>query len=208
MLLSLLATTLLTSAPSLPSPQCLTANGRTVCGYSCRASSSGIGCASTPYGTCAQFHGEVHCFDPSATAVHHPPNEGLNPQCKSAGGESACGFNCLVASGRAACARTPYGVCREHHGVVKCWDPPEATIHEYGSELPRPTCLAVFSAMACGYDCKADRSEVKCASTPRGRCEKQGSQIECFDPPVLAHCAHSRQPDPEEVRKPRSQRQE
>jgi hypothetical protein len=208
MILTLLGVTLLASAPPIPPPKCLTSNGKTVCGYSCRASFTDVRCASTPYGTCAHFNGEVICFDPPFSVVHHPPNEGLNPECKSVNGESACGFNCIMAKGKAACARTPYGVCREHFGELKCWDPSDDTIHAYGSDLQRPACLTASTAIGCGYDCKADRAEVKCAETPRGRCEKHGADLICFDPPTLTHCAHTQPPDPEEVRKPTYQRQE
>ncbi|WP_224241192.1 hypothetical protein [Hyalangium gracile] len=208
MLLTLLGITLLASAPPFPPPDCLSANGKRACGYSCRASFEEVRCASTPYGTCATFDGRVVCFDPPASAIHHPPDQGLRPECKGVAGQAACGFNCLVAKGRVACARTPYGVCREHYGQLVCWDPSEATIHEYGSDIPRPECLTASTALGCGYDCKADRSEVKCATPPRGRCEKQDSVFECFDPPILTQCAHTQPPDPSEIRKPKSQRQE
>ena len=208
MLLSLLGVTLLASAPPIPPSSCLSANGKTACGYACRASFNSVRCASTPYGTCATFDGEVYCFDPPAAAIHHPPDEGLRPECKGVAGQAACGFHCLVAKGKVACAQTPYGVCREHYGELKCWDPSEGTIHEYGSDIPRPECLTASTALGCGYDCKADRAEVKCAATPRGRCEKHNSQLECFDPPLLTQCVHSRTPDPSEVRKPKSQRRE
>lgn len=208
MLLTLLGITLLASAPPAPTAKCLTANGRQACGYSCRASFSDVRCASTPYGACATFNDRVYCFDPPASAIHHPPDEGLRPECKSVAGQSACGFNCLIAKGQVACARTPYGVCREHFNTIKCFDPPEGTIHEFGASIPRPECLTASTAMECGYDCKTDRSEVKCATTPRGRCEKHDNQIECFDPPVLTQCAHGQAPDPDEVRKPKTQRKE
>ena len=154
------------------------------------------------------FNGEVHCFDPPFASIHHPPDEGLRPECKTVAGDAACGFNCLVAKGKVACAQTPYGVCREHYGQLKCWDPPESVIHEYGSQMPRPSCLTASTTLECGYDCKSDRSEVKCAGTPGGRCEKRDSELICFDPPLLSHCAHGAPPAPEEVRKPRHQRQE
>src|SRR5690242_16620026 len=109
MLLTLLGVTLLASTPQIPPHQCLTANGKTACGYFCRSSVTDVRCASTPYGTCAHFNGQVICFDPSAAAIHHPPNEGLNPECKSVNGEAACGFHCIVAKGKVACAQTPYG---------------------------------------------------------------------------------------------------
>ncbi|WNG43773.1 hypothetical protein F0U60_06435 [Archangium minus] len=208
MLLTILGIALLASTPSIPPVSCLSANGKTACGYSCRASADDVRCASTPYGTCGMFHGKVSCFDPSPAAIHHPPDEGLRPECEGIGNEAACGFNCLVTRGKVVCAKTPYGVCREHFGELKCWDPPESSIHELGAELPRPTCLTASTAIACGYDCKNSRTEVKCAATPRGRCEKDDFRLECFDPPSLLQCAHGQPPDPAEVRKPKSQRRE
>lgn len=204
MLLTLLSLTLLASAP--PQVTCLYANGETVCGYACRASSTGARCASTPYGTCSLFNDEVTCVDPLPASIHHPPDEGLAPECKEARGKTACGFNCLVSNGNVACAKTPYGLCREHFGELTCWDPPEESIHEFGAELPRPTCQTASTAIACGYDCKTNPAEVRCARTPRGRCVKDGFRLECFDPPVLLQCAHSEPPPPDEVRKPKWKR--
>jgi hypothetical protein len=208
MILTLLSVTLLAAAPQIPPAQCVTANGKTGCGYACRAASNEVRCASTPYGTCATFGTEVICFDPPASVVHHPPNKGLSPMCRRGAFESACGFNCLVVNGKAACSRTPYGVCKAHFNELRCWDPPESSIHESGAEIPQPSCLTASTAMECGYDCKTSRAEVKCASTPRGRCERRGNEITCFDPPTLTQCSHAQPPDPGEVRKPKSQRQE
>ncbi|MDY7231742.1 hypothetical protein [Hyalangium rubrum] len=207
MLLSLLALSLLASTPPpMPQASCLSANGKTVCGYACRASAKDVRCASTPYGTCSVFDAEVYCFDPQLASVHHPPDEGLRPECKEVRGEVACGFRCVVTKGKVACAQTPYGECREHFGELKCWDPSETAIHEHGSEIQRPACLTASTAVACGYDCKASRTEVKCAQTPRGRCVKDDFKLECFDPPSLVQCAHGQLPHPDEVRKPKSRR--
>jgi hypothetical protein len=208
MILTLLGVTLLASSPSLPPPDCRVANGRQACGYFCKSSFSEIRCASTPYGTCATFDGRVVCFDPPDSVIHHPPNQGLRPECKNVAGQTACGFNCLIAKGKVACARTPYGVCREHYGELRCWDPSDDVIHQYGSDTPRPDCLTASTTLGCGYDCQTDRSEVKCASTPGGRCEKYNTVINCFDPPILTHGAHTQPPDPEEIRKPKSQRRD
>ncbi|WP_224362961.1 hypothetical protein [Hyalangium versicolor] len=206
MLLTLLGVTLLASTPNIPPSTCLNANNRSACGYSCRSTFADVRCAMTPYGTCSTFEGRVVCFDPPTAAIHHPPDEGLRPECKGVAGSTACGFNCLIAKGKVACAQTPYGVCREHYGELRCWDPPEGIIHEYGANTPRPQCLTSGTGIACGYDCKSDRSEVKCATTPRGRCEMHDNVLECFDPPALAQCVHGHTPDPEEIRKPKSQR--
>jgi hypothetical protein len=141
-------------------------------------------------------------------SIHHPPDEGLRPECKEVRGQVACGFHCLLTEGKVACARTPYGLCQEHFGELTCWDPPAAVIHEYGAELPRPTCLTASTALGCGYDCKASRTEVRCAQTPRGQCVQDAFQLGCFDPPSLLECAHAQPPHPDEVRKPKAQRKE
>lgn len=208
MLLTLLGLSLLASTPPIPQSSCLYANGKTACGYACRASTEEVRCASTPYGICSVFDGRVYCFDPQLASVYHAPDEGLRPECNAVRGEVACGFRCLVTKGKVACAQTPYGVCREHFGELKCWDPPESAIHEQGAELQRPACLTASTAQACGYDCKASRTEVKCAQTPRGRCVKEDFRLECFDPPTLVQCAHAQLPHPDEVRKPKSRRRE
>jgi hypothetical protein len=150
----------------------------------------------------------VYCFDPSPASIQHPPDEGLLPECREVRGQVACGFNCLVTDGKVACAKTPYGVCREHFHELTCWDPPELAIHEFGAEIPRPTCSTASTAIGCGYDCKANPAEVRCAQTPRGRCVKDHFKLECFDPPVLVQCAHTGLPDPAEVRKPKWKRKE
>ncbi|EAU65929.1 hypothetical protein STIAU_1806 [Stigmatella aurantiaca DW4/3-1] len=206
MFVVLLGTLVLAATPALPAATCLFANGETACGYACKTSSTQVRCASTPYGTCAVFNGEVHCLDPLPASIHHPPDEGLRPECKEVRGTVACGFRCLVTKGKVACAQTPYGVCREHFGEVKCWDPTEASIHEFGAEIPRPTCATAGTGIACGYDCKTSRTEVACAQTPRGRCTQEEFRLGCFDPPSLLQCAHSQPPPPDEVRKPKSQR--
>lgn len=209
MFLTLLGVSLLASTPALPPASCKTANGETACGYACTVSTREVRCANTPYGVCTLLHGEVHCFDPPLVSIHHPPDEGLRPECKEVRGEVACGFNCLVTKGKVACARTPYGVCREHFGKLTCWDPSEAVIHEFGSQLRRPECTSGgTTTLACGYDCKTHHAQVMCAQSPRGRCEKEPLGVDCFDPPSYVQCAHSQPPDPAEVRKPKAQRRE
>jgi len=204
----LLGAVLLAASPAIPPPTCLSANGETACGYACQTSSRQVRCASTPYGTCTVLNDEVHCVDPLPASIHHPPDEGLRPECKEVRGRVACGFRCLVTQGQVACARTPYGVCREHFGEVKCWDPSETTIHEFGAELARPTCTTAGTGIACGYDCKTSRTEVACAQTPRGKCVQDNFRLGCFDPPSLLACTHAAPPPPEEVRKPKSKRRQ
>ncbi|WP_338864458.1 hypothetical protein [Myxococcus stipitatus] len=181
-----------------PSPQCLTSHGQTACGFKCRSSNLNLACAQTPYGTCEVLSGQVHCWDPPRVAIQHPPKNSVFPECKSVRGQVACGFNCKVNNGEVACNTTPYGVCTTHFGRLVCWDPPDSVIHEYASATPTPRCLNASEAIACGYDCKSLRGEVRCASTPRGVCAINGrdQQFTCFDPPSLLHCDHSEPPPP------------
>lgn len=177
-----------------PSPQCTTSQGRTVCGYACRSSTTDVACANTPYGVCQVLNGRVQCWDPPLVAIQHP--RGNRPECKESRGQVACGYNCRLAEGGVACARTPYGVCTVTYGRIYCWDPPESAIHEYGASLPTARCLTAGTAVACGYDCQASRAEVRCANTPKGVCRVDEGRFTCFDPPPLLHCDHSAPPAP------------
>lgn len=49
----------------------------------------------------------------------------------------------------------------------------------------KPTCVNANGQTACGYSCKAESGNVKCAQTPQGICASNGGNIVCFDPPVL-----------------------
>lgn len=203
-MLTLLALMWLTSAPPESSPaaspqatpQCLTSQGRTVCGFQCRSSGTDAACARTPYGVCQTFNGRVHCWDPSQAVIHHPRSGGSRPECKESRGQVACGYNCRINNGEVACNRTPYGVCTVHFGRQVCWDPSDTVIHAYGAQTPQPRCVNASESIACGYDCKTDRAEVRCAATPRGVCRIDNGNFTCFDPPVLLHCDHSAPPSP------------
>ncbi|WP_426753990.1 hypothetical protein [Myxococcus sp. Y35] len=179
-----------------PPPQCLFAQGRSVCGYQCKSNGTQAACARTPYGICEVLVGGVHCWDPPLAAIQHPPTRGAKPECKESRGQVACGYNCRQFNGEVACNRTPYGVCSTNFNQLKCWDPPDAVIHQYGAETPAPRCLNASEALACGYDCKATRTEVQCAATPDGVCRLDNQRFSCFDPPSLLHCDHSAPPPP------------
>ncbi|WNG24832.1 hypothetical protein F0U62_13045 [Cystobacter fuscus] len=183
-------------APRPPPPQCVSSQGRTVCGYQCKTSSSHAACARTPYGVCQLLAGNIHCWDPPRVAIAHPDKSGTKPECKEIRGKMACGYNCRVANGEVACNGTPHGVCTTHFERLVCWDPPESVIHEQGADTPKPRCLTASEAVGCGYDCRSTRTEVRCASTPTGVCQLDHEQLTCFDPPSLLHCDHSAPPPP------------
>lgn len=96
-------------------------------------------------------------------------------ECKTAYGQTACGYDCKAAYGQIACARTPQGVCEAAYGQVVCWDP-DRRVHQ------KATCLAAHGQIACGYDCKSASGMVKCADTPQGACAAAYGQLVCWDP--------------------------
>ena len=190
MLLPLLALFLATAPTSLPESECLSANGRTACGYACRSTGTTAKCAQTPFGMCTILQGEVHCFDPPAAVIHHPPRASATPMCRQSGSSVACGYNCTVSEGRVSCARTPYGVCSTLNGRQVCWDPSDEAIHQFGAALPTPQCRAAGSKVACGYSCQVTLEQVACTRTPAGKCTAQAGNASCWDPPALLHCEH------------------
>ncbi len=54
-----------------------------------------------------------------------------------------------------------------------------------------PECRTSGTTTACGYNCRAELSEVKCAQTPQGVCQRIEGQLVCWDPPeeVRFHAA-------------------
>src|SRR5262245_13715457 len=43
-------------------------------------------------------------------------------------------------------------------------------------------CLNAYGQTACGYDCRADSGEVRCANTPQGVCTAAYGRVVCWDP--------------------------
>jgi hypothetical protein len=107
-----------------PPAECRTVGEHTVCGYRCVAGLEGVRCASTPAGVCRSEGGRVACFDPPAALLCAHGRDVPTPQCRSSEGQPVCGYGCASAYGRAACARTPQGVCRVAESQVHCFDPP------------------------------------------------------------------------------------
>ncbi len=46
-----------------------------------------------------------------------------------------------------------------------------------------PECRTSGMQTACGFHCRAELDEVKCAQTPQGRCERIERRLVCWDPP-------------------------
>ncbi|MCA2979976.1 MAG: hypothetical protein INH41_08865 [Myxococcaceae bacterium] len=107
-------------APAVAVPgECKNAYGSVVCGYHCVAAYGQVRCARTPLGACHAAYGEVKCFDP-------PAGEGdfrIPAECRSAFGQTACGYGCVAAAGQVRCAQTPLGACQAASGDVVCFDP-------------------------------------------------------------------------------------
>ena len=95
-------------------------------------------------------------------------------KCVSGYGKSACGYDCVVAYGDVACARTPFGACIAAYGIVYCWDP------SYFAGR-KAECLAAYGDVACGYDCTSGYGEVKCSSNPYGTCTAAYGHVVCSE---------------------------
>lgn len=102
--------------------------------------------------------------------------------CKSAFGQTACGYDCTAAFGEVRCAETPYGKCQSGFGKVRCADPPRHVLHVYHGAIPQMQCKAAFGDVACGYDCKSGFGEVRCAEAPDGKCEAAYGKVTCWSP--------------------------
>jgi hypothetical protein len=52
-----------------------------------------------------------------------------------------------------------------------------------GQPLPTPECRTSGLTQACGYACRAELEQVRCAQTPEGFCQRLERQLVCWDPP-------------------------
>ena len=52
------------------------------------------------------------------------------------------------------------------------------------TQTPAASCHQSGSSRACGYDCRAEFGEVRCAQTPAGFCTRIEGQLLCWDPPL------------------------
>ncbi|MBQ9395854.1 MAG: hypothetical protein IJU23_10135 [Proteobacteria bacterium] len=147
---------------------CITVNGNTICGYDCKFANGTAACAKTQYGVCTIANKGVYCWDPPEW-VHKKGS------CIVINSEPACGFECRIASGKARCASTPFGVCTAPDGHVQCWDPPRGV-------QKKAQCVVFNGEAACGYDCKIASGKGQCAKTPEGKCQIWDSEVTCTDP--------------------------
>jgi len=132
-----------------------------------------------------------------ALALSHPEPTPAQAECKSAYGQTVCGFGCIAAYGDVKCARTPEGRCQAAYGEITCWDPDTEhphRRHHAPPEEPGATCRTAYGKTACGHDCTIAFGDIKCAQTPLGVCHAAYGKLVCWDPPrwvrgtEKAHC--------------------
>lgn len=164
-------------------PTCVSAYGKTACGYNCVAAYGDVKCADWSGGTCEAAFGTITCGPPAPTVVHtrrpHYSASSEEAKCLSAFGKTACGWDCKAAFGDVKCADWPGGACEAAFGQVVCGPHPPAYARHHGQKA---SCVAAFGQIACGWSCEAAFGKVSCASTPQGRCEVAFGEITCWDP--------------------------
>ena len=129
---------LFVSSNAFADAECLSAFGETVCGYDCIQAFGEIKCAQTPMGTCVSAFGEITCYDP-------PRHVTQKAECKTAFGETVCGYHCMVAFGEIKCAQTPECTCTSSFGEITCYDPPannDFHSRPHRPHRPHPSVLA------------------------------------------------------------------
>lgn len=195
--------TLLLSAVLAQEPQCLTAGGTRVCGYSCVENGVEARCAKTPDGVCGKNASQVTCFDPPMWLKPLAMGTLPKPACLSFGGNLACGYDCKREGSIILCAQTPKGVCATKFGRITCFDPPPEVYAVLQAAVPPPSCMDNLGPLVCGYDCRFSNGVNACARTPFGVCDDDGGVPRCFDPPKEVICAKGKSvPKPKCVRSP------
>lgn len=177
-----------------PAPQCLVGgNGDRACGYGCISAYGAVRCAQTPQGVCTHGSDVLACWDPPALvrvvgdAVQKRTGRAVpKPTCVTAGGKTACGYQCLTGFDQVQCAQTPWGTCKAGDGSIACWDPPAAVLASFrdAARIPDPICSTAFGQIACGYQCAATGGKIACAQTPEGTCRAEQDKATCWDPPL------------------------
>lgn len=167
-------------------PTCLSRFDQMACGYHCTANLTQLACAQTPAGLCAKTPSHVVCWDPppDVRQLLAADPDLPRPTCVSGISQVACGFHCVQAFGKVACADTPLGACAARFGHVRCWDPaPEVRwAMESAGDWTPATCETSLEEIACGFHCESAGQAVRCAATPWGVCERHFDQLACWDP--------------------------
>jgi hypothetical protein len=102
--------------------------------------------------------------------------------CKTAYGDLECGWGCVARHGQLECADWPGGRCKAAYGRVECG--PSAPAGGWGGgdpeiEFPPAQCIAHAGKIVCGWDCKTQFTEAKCASWPGGACVRHRDTVVC-----------------------------
>jgi hypothetical protein len=106
--------------PAYPQQECKSAYGTTACGFGCVAAYGEVKCASNPGGACTAAYGRVTCWEPAPRGTYGGYEAAPASECKSAYGETACGYGCVAAYGTVRCAQQPGGACAAAYGEVTC----------------------------------------------------------------------------------------
>jgi hypothetical protein len=109
-----------------------------------------------------------------ATATAAPPE----PACRTAYGQTACGYDCVAAYGQVKCAATPNETCHAAYGQVAC-GPVAPAFAPAALTWPKAECVSAYGKIACGYGCVVGYGEVGCATTPWGACVAAYGSITC-----------------------------
>jgi hypothetical protein len=164
--------------------ECLTASGKTACGFHCEASDGEVRCAQTAAGVCSITSGVVACWDPPPILRRLFGERVPQPSCVTTYGQTACGYSCETNSDRALCAQTPFGECRASDGKIACWDPPAAVVAAKRDKTPHAACISSLGKIACGYHCQNYDGVLRCSETPEGTCSVEQGHLVCWDPPL------------------------
>jgi hypothetical protein len=172
-----------------PGGSCKTAYGKVACGFDCLAAHGDVRCAQTPTGVCNARGSGVSCFDPTSSTgapilppFGTPTTDLRKARCHEVGTQLVCGFNCTATPGSMVCSRTPNGACGVTGARGVCNDPPGNI--GVDPKQPKMSCLESGNAIACGYGCAREGTQVMCAQTPAGSCQAVRGRLNCFDPPV------------------------
>lgn len=179
---------------ALTQMECKAAFGEVACGYDCQAAFGQVACAEAPDGKCGAAYGKVTCWSPDPSRRPHDPvydpylpppppppppyKGGPKANCKSAFGQTACGFDCVAAFGQVKCAKTPAGTCKAAFGDIVCADPADGG---RWPGQPKVECVTAFGQTACGYGCVTAFGQVQCAKRPGGVCQAAYGEIVCSE---------------------------
>lgn len=166
----------------VPRPSCVTAAGKTACGYHCVTGSDQVQCAETPWGACAAGQGTVACWDPPAAVLASFRGAASIPQgtCSTTYGQVTCGYKCVAIGGKVACSQSPEGICRSEGEQATCFDPPPESRGAVYDPAGARSCMENgANARTCGHHCLATHDRLACAPTERGVCLESRGEITC-----------------------------